>query len=126
MIDFTDYPNFSEDEMRCSCGCGRADMNPDSMKLLQDTRAVFGHEMRVTSAFRCKDYDQRIGGAGVHPTGQAADIWISGEPAYHLLAVALLMNMRGIGLKQHGPHLSRFIHLDTTHGPMRPRIWTYT
>ncbi len=125
MIDWTDYPNFSVDEMRCSC-CGRAGMSTDFMTALQRVRDAFGRPMTITSGYRCPDYDKRIGGAGVHPTGQAADIWVSGEPAYHLLAVALLMDMRGIGLKQHGPHLSRFIHLDTTHGPMRPRIWTYS
>ena len=127
MIDFADYPNFTEDEMRCSCGCGRADMDPDFMKLLQDIRAVFGHPMPVTSGFRCPSYNERIGGAvDIHPSGKAADIWVSGEPVYHLLAVALLMDVRGIGLKQHGPHIDRFMHLDTTSGTMRPRIWTYT
>ncbi len=127
MINWADYPNFSVDEMRCSysCGCGRADMNPDFMAALQRVREALGKPMPVTSGYRCPDYDKRIGGAGVHPTGQAADIAISGENVYHLLGIAV-EQMRGIGLKQHGPHARRFIHLDTTYGPMRPRVWSYT
>ena len=124
MIDWSDYPNFTEAEMRCRCGCGKADMDPAFMAALQRVRHAFERPMSVTSGFRCKDYDTRIGGAGVHPTGQAADIAISGENVYHLLSAAI--TMRGIGLKQHGAHARRFMHLDMTDGPMRPRIWTYS
>ncbi len=124
MIDWSDSPNFTEAEMRCHCGCGRADMTPDFMATLQRARTLYDKPMGITSGFRCPAYDKRIGGAGVHPTGQAADIAVSGENVYHLLSAA--MAMRGIGLKQHGPHARRFIHLDTTYGPMRPRIWTYS
>lgn len=123
MIDWSDYSNFTADEMRCHCGCRRADMDPAFMAVLQRIRRALGLPMPVTSGFRCKDYDKRIGGADVHPTGQAADIAISGENVYHLLSAAI--TMRGIGLKQHGPHARRFMHLDMTDGPMRPRIWTY-
>jgi len=125
MIDWADYANFTEAEMRCRCGCQRADMDPDFMYSLQKVRVAYGLPMPITSGFRCPDYDMSIGGAGVHPTGQAADIAVSGTPVYHLLGIAI-QQMRGIGLKQHGPHTSRFIHLDTTYGPMRPRIWTYS
>jgi len=127
-MDWADYPNFTENEFRCKgkdCCGGRADMKPDFMYSLQKTRVAYGLPMPVTSGYRCPDYDKRIGGAGVHPTGQAADIAISGENVYRLLGIAV-EQMRGIGLKQHGAHAQRFIHLDTTYGPMRPRIWTYT
>ena len=94
------------------------------MYSLEKVRVSYGRPMAVTSGFRCEDYDKRIGGVGVHPTGQAADIAVSGENVYHLLSIAI-QQMRGIGLKQHGPHAKRFMHLDMTYGPMRPRIWTY-
>ncbi len=81
--------------------------------------------MSITSGFRCPEHDKAIGGAGVHPTGQAADIAISGENAYHMLNAALLHGMTGIGQKQHGPYEDRFMHLDATTGPLRPRVWTY-
>jgi len=128
MIEFSAYPNFTEDEMRCRCGCGRADMDPQFMRTLERIRDGFGRPLKITSGFRCPEYDARpfVGGAGVHPTGRAGDIGIWGEDVFHLLALVYADGtITGIGQKQHGPHAGRFIHLDTTHGPLRPRIWTY-
>ena len=34
MIDWNDYPNFTEKEFLCQCGCGRADMDQDFMDRL--------------------------------------------------------------------------------------------
>ncbi len=126
MIDWSIYANFTEAEMRCKCGCGRADMDPDFMNHLQRVRDAYGRPMPITSGYRCPEHDRAIGGAGVHPTGRAADTAVSGEDTYHLLKTALVMGMRGIGQKQHGPYASRFMHLDDLDGPMRPRVWTYT
>ncbi len=125
MTDFSAYANFTESEMRCRCGCGRADMDPDFMARLQGVRDAFKRPMVVTSGFRCPEHDRAVGGAGVHPTGHAADIAVSGEPAFRLLTVAVVLDMRGIGQKQHGPYGGRFLHLDDLGGPMRPRTWTY-
>ncbi len=127
-LDWSNYPNFTENEFRCKgkdCCGGRADMDPTFMYDLQKVRTYVGFTLPVTSGFRCPAYDTEIGGKGVHPTGKAADIAIAGENVYHLLSFAV-QQMRGIGLKQHGPHSKRFMHLDTTYGPLRPRIWTYS
>jgi len=126
MINWSDYPNFTEAEMRCHCGCGRADMNPEFMEILQRVRRFYSRPMPVTSGYRCPNFDQSIGGAGVHPTGNAADISVAGQLSFELLIAAVGMNIRGIGFKQHGPYDQRFMHLDTFTGPLRPRIWTYT
>ena len=126
MIDWSDYLNFTEAEMRCKCGCGRADMKPSFMMTLQRVRNAFGWPMVVNSGFRCPDYDKSIGGVGIHPKGRSADIRVSGEKAYHLLGCAYAMDVRGIGLKQHGAWAGRFMHLDTEGGRTRPRVWTYT
>lgn len=129
MIDWSDYANFIEDEFRCKgVGCcgGRADMDPDFMTHLQRVRDAYGHPMVVNSGYRCPEHDRAERGAGVHPTGRAADIAVSGEKVYHLLKIALAMGMRGIGQRQHGDYEGRFMHLDDLDGPMRPRIWTYT
>ena len=128
MIDWSDYPNFTEAEMRCKCGCGRADMKPSFMMTLQRVRNALGRPMIVTSGFRCPDYDKSTGGAGIHSQGLAADIKVAGETVYHMLGTAYAMDVRGIGLKQHGPWADRFMHLDTVNdlAHPRPRIWTYT
>ncbi len=126
MINWSDYANFTADEFRCRCGCGRADMDSYFMARLQGVRDTYGRPMPINSGFRCPEYDRAIGGAGVHPKGHAGDIAVSGEGVYHLQRAAYLAGMRGIGVKQHGPHASRFMHLDDLDGPMRPRVWTYT
>ena len=128
MINWSNFKNFTETEMRCPCGCGRADMQDSFMDRLQQIRNGHARPMRVTSGFRCPDYNERIsstGRTGPHTTGRAADIAVSGESAYHLLGSAYALDMRGIGLKQHGPPLGRYMHLDDLGGRIRPRIWTY-
>ena len=125
MIDWSDYRNFTAREMHCPCGCGRSDMDPAFMAALQRVREAYEKPMRVNSGFRCHEYDKSIGGAGVHPTGLAADIAVSGEDAYHLLKYAIEIGMTGKGIKQHGPYVGRFLHMDMMDGPMRPRIWSY-
>ncbi len=128
MIDWSDYPHFTEAEFRCkgkNCCGGQADMKPDFLMALERVRSAFGRPMIVTSGYRCPEHDQYVGGAGVHPQGQAADFWLSGEPVYHLLGIAYAMDIKGIGLKQHGAFSGRMIHLDTMGGRTRPRVWTY-
>ena len=125
MIDFSDYANFSEDEFRCHCGCGQASMIPSFMFRLQRIRDVYRRPIVITSGHRCPAHDRAVGGAGVHPTGHAADIRVSGGDCFALVGLALAKGMTGIGLKQHGDHVQRFIHLDDTSGPTRPWIWTY-
>lgn len=95
------------------------------MDRLQQLRNGYARPIIVTSGFRCPDYDKSIGGAGVHPRGCAADIKVSGENVYHLLGSAYALDMRGIGLKQHGPLGGRYMHLDDLGGRTRPRVWTY-
>ena len=125
MIDWSDYANFSEAEFVCRCGCGRADMEPTFMFRLQRIRDAYRIPMIVSSGFRCIDHDRRVRGAGVHPTGRAGDFQVSGRDCFKLLDLAISKGMTGIGLKQHGPHDARFMHLDDTSGVTRPWVWTY-
>jgi hypothetical protein len=126
-IDWDDYPNFAEPEFACHCGCGAADMDPDFMDKLQAARTMAGFGFRVNSGFRCIQYDNQKGGKGVHPTGHAADIGVYGLHAYELVGFAHIVGITRLGLKQHGAHEKRFIHLDTLvkrHYPS-PWVWTY-
>ncbi len=125
MIDFDDYPNFTEDEMRCKCGCGLATMIPSFMARLQRIRNSYG-PMRVSSAFRCPSHDRAVRGAGVHPTGRAADIKVAGLDNFRLIDLAISNGCTGIGLRQHGDRAKRFIHLDDTSGASRPIFWSYS
>lgn len=128
--DWSRWPNFTEDEMRCKCGCGRADMDPGFMDRLQAMRAKTLNPFFVTSGFRCPDYNDQIaktGRHGPHTTGRAVDLSCTGPRAHNILQLAALEDMTGIGVAQRGDHAKRFIHLDDLpngHHP-RPWVWTY-
>jgi uncharacterized protein YcbK (DUF882 family) len=128
-LDWSTYPNFTENEFRCKgkdCCGGRADMDPGFMERLQKIRSLHRVPIIITSGFRCAAYDKSIRGAGVHPTGHAADIAVYGSLAHKLVRLALNLGMTGKGEKQHGPHAERFIHLDDLQHGLRPWVWTYS
>ena len=57
---------------------------------------------------------------GMHSTGLAADIGISGSEAVTLLRLALDAGFRGVGVQQKGS--GRFLHVDLRE---TPTIWSY-
>lgn len=67
---------FSFDEMKCKCGCDRADMDYHFMLMLFNARKSLGHPLTVTSGYRCPEHNKKIGGAkgSKHMQGIAADI----------------------------------------------------
>jgi len=130
MIDFLNYPKFTYDEMKCQCGCGRANMDLVFMDTLSAIRWGCGFPFPVNSGFRCKRWDDLIGGAGVHPKGKGIDIQIYGPRAWMVFELAFKKGsgVTGIGIKQDGPWGDRFIHMDSMPGSKehpRPRVWTY-
>ena len=76
--------NFNKSEFECSCGCV---MPPNVLynirivaENLQVLRDFVGSSITVNSAYRCKDYNHRIGGASrsQHILGKASDIVVKG------------------------------------------------
>ena len=129
MTDFSAYPNFSEEEFACKCGCGRAPMKPSFMARLQILRDTLNVPLVATSGFRCEAYDKAVGGSGhgAHTRGVAADIACHGGLAYEIVGVAKRLGFTGIGLRQHGKHSERFCHLDDITDDEdfpRPALWT--
>ena len=132
----TDWPidaghrwvNFTRDEMTCRCGCG-ALPDPVFMTSLQMIRRDLGFGLPVTSGARCPEYNAKVsttGRAGPHTTGMAANIRIWGPRAYALIAEVTNRGFLGIGVKQHGPHVGRFIHIDMLpESQKRPWVWGY-
>lgn len=122
-MDWTQYPNFSPDEMKCK-ETGEEGMHPDFMRKLQHLRAVFGKPMKVSSGFRSPRHSiERVKAApGEHCSGRAADIAIQGADALRLVQLALGVGFTRIGVNQKGG--SRFIHLgDSPEFPST--IWSY-
>ena len=127
LLDWNNYPNFSEAEFMCKCGCGRADMQPEFLNRLQTLRTACDFPFRITSGFRCEAHDRAEKGAGVHPSGLACDINVYGEQLLTILDSCKLLCFHRIGLKQTGKWNKRFIHLDRLVSDKHPSpaIWTY-
>lgn len=117
-------PHFTKDELACKCGCGMLPTQ-EFMERVETLRVAFGKPMRVTSAARCPDHNDRVSGTGrtgPHTTGRAIDLGVRGQDAFEVVRLALMLGFTGIGVAQKGA--SRFIHLDDlTAG--RPTIWSY-
>jgi uncharacterized protein YcbK (DUF882 family) len=120
-MDWSKYPNFSEREFRCR-HCGKQEMRPEFMEKLQALRVAYGKPMTISSGYRCPDHpvEKAKASPGMHATGLAADIAVSGAEAVEVLRLALAQGFTGIGVQQKGA--GRFIHLDTR---TQPTIWSY-
>jgi zinc D-Ala-D-Ala carboxypeptidase len=126
-MDWNTSTYFSMHEFKCS-HTGQCDMNPEFIDKLNELRLAFGKPMTITSGYRHVSHpiERKKETPGAHTTGQAADIAVSREDAFHLLSLALSKGFTGIGIQQKGS--GRFIHLDTLeNSPERPRptIWSY-
>jgi zinc D-Ala-D-Ala carboxypeptidase len=123
-MDWSRYPNFSEDEFKCS-HCGKVEMQPSFMAKLQQLRNAYGKPMRISSGYRCPEHpiEARKITPGAHATGLACDIAVQGNDAYSLLKLAFGLEFTGIGVQQKGG--GRFLHLDTMRDPPRPNVWSY-
>lgn len=124
---------FTEDELRCKCGCGTCQMDDEAVEvfdllryqatqLWQATHPAKDFPFIVTSGYRCLTHDSspEVGGMGLHPKGCCLDtvIW-SMKKRGVILSVALSHpKIMGIGIAHN------FIHLDTIPRHER-RVWTY-
>lgn len=115
---------FTKDEMKCKCECEEEVMNFIFMSKIDWLRKVLGFPLLVSSGYRCKRWDDLLGGYRNH-LGHAIDILIYGDRAIQLLSLAIKdkNDFTGFGLQQEGFYKKRFIHLDDTSGPRR--LWTY-
>ena len=67
--------NFSVKEMQCPC-CDECNMDFQFMEELQRVREICDFGFKVNSAYRCKEYNNKVSNnsRGQHATGQAVDI----------------------------------------------------
>lgn len=101
--------NFTEKELQCPC-CSACKMDKTFLFKLQKLREALGKPLRVSSGYRCKTHNEKVGGVSnsKHLLGKAADIIISTSPVrYMVLREAIKLGFSGIGV------YSNFIHLDT-------------
>ena len=120
-----EYPYFSHEELKCN-GTGECNMNNLFMTKLVSLRRLYNKPIILTSAYRSKEYNEKIGGAkgSAHVKGQAVDIAVGYGEAFKLLKLALEVGFTGIGVSQKGN--GRFLHIDILDSPdKRPMLWSY-
>ena len=122
-MNWADYPNFTEDEFRCS-HTGICKMTPEFMKKLQHVRGVYGKPMKITSGYRHPSHPIEAAKSvlGEHCTGHAADIAVQGVDALRVVQLALSLGFTRLGVQQKGD--GRFIHLGDSPAFL-PGIWSY-
>jgi zinc D-Ala-D-Ala carboxypeptidase len=129
MIDWQRYPNFSESEFRCRCGCETIKLDATLLEVLQSVRSQYGKPMKITSGYRCEKHpiEARKVKPGAHNSGAAADVQCSGREAYELLKLFCADDrVTGIGVNQKGRHHQRFLHVDVITNSPRPNLWSYS
>lgn len=85
-------PHFTLREFQCSC-CGRVMLAPSLLCLLEELRELRGRAVVLTSGYRCREHNEKVGGAprSLHMAGRAADIAVprDEQPALAEIARAL-------------------------------------
>jgi len=108
------WRSFSPRELACK-GTGTLLINEDALDRLQVLRNKLGVPMLVTSAYRSKSHNTKVGGASnsYHMKGMAFDIRMENQNIDRFIKFAKEVGFNGIGYypKQ------GFIHIDT--GPAR-------
>ena len=116
---------FSQDELRCKCGCGEYKFDDEALDKLNDIRRDFGRPITVTSGYRCSKHPIEAAKAtgGAHTEGKAVDLAVDRADALKLLKIALRHGVQRVGVNQKGSN--RFIHLDWSTDLTSPTIWSY-
>ena len=123
------FEYFKFSEFDCSCcgkGSGKQNMNHDFILFLDKIRKSCGFGLAITSGYRCPLHpvEERKETPGVHSTGMACDVGVSGKDAYDLLKLVCADDrVKGIGVNQKGS--GRFIHIDVKEESPRPNVWSY-
>lgn len=129
MTDFPENKFFTRAELACK-HTGKCEMDPAFMERLIRLRERMSRPLVISSGYRDRTHPAEAAKTttGAHQQGRAVDIAITGGDALRLIGLALDLGFTGVGVKQHGPHAGRFIHLDTCSAGAnqpRPTIWSY-
>ena len=116
---------FSDDELRCQCGCDQLTFDDAFRKKLNEIRDDFARPMVISSGYRCPNHpvEARKERPGTHSYGVAVDVAVSHGDALDLIETALRHGIKRIGVNQKGS--GRFIHLDASEDHYSPTIWSY-
>lgn len=112
-------------KLRCSCGCGRMEMDDEFMRMQDEIRLEIGRPLIVTSGYRCPEYNAKVsstGPTGPHTTGRAIDYRADSRLRWEILDAAALRGCSRFGIAAWGIHVD---DLDEFDGFDSQVIWTY-
>ena len=75
--------HFNSEEFACKCGCGKSEVSPKLIELLDIIRKYANAPITIVSGRRCPAHNKNCGGVKTsqHLLGNAADIQIKGMSA---------------------------------------------
>ena len=117
-----DLKHFRDHEFQCKCGCGLENVKQQLKKRLDAAREACGFPFIITSASRCKYWNERSGGKhnSSHLDGNACDIACDNAYARFKM-VRALMNQ---GICRFGI-AKDFLHVDLDMQKPQNVIWLY-
>lgn len=102
--------HFTRNEFACHCGCGKDDIAPELVRLVEDVRMHFGSPTTINSGCRCLEWNRKQGSKDTsqHVKGTAADIAVQGVSPKEV--ADYIQNTKGFigGLGRY----RRFTHVD--------------
>ena len=115
---------FTEDEFKCSCGCGLgfAQMNATFLSRLVFARGWSDVPYVINSAIRCEKHNKSVGGSETssHLTGLAIDIACTSSNArFKIIHGLQVMKFTRFGIGKN------FVHVDLDGSKPEKMIWLY-
>ena len=109
------YRYFQPPEVACK-GTGKILINEMALTALDNLRTHLGHSISLSSAFRSKYHNSKVGGSpkSSHLEGHAFDIRLQGKDKETIRKVAEQVGFKGFGMRY-----QTFIHIDMG----RSRSW---
>ena len=107
----------SPDELGSGCN-----MSQEILSMLDAARKIYGKPMRITSGFRTKTHNKKVGGveSSSHLKGLAADIACSeSRNRFDMIRALLEVGFKRLGVA------GTFIHVDIDNNKSQNVIWTY-
>ena len=88
--------HFDRIDFACNCGCGKDDIAPELVRLVEDVRMHFNSPTTISSGCRCLEWNRKEGSSDTsqHVKGFAADFVVKGVTPKE---VADYLQTKGIG-----------------------------
>jgi len=117
---------FQSNEFDCPCGCGKNNIDPRLVEMLNIVREHCGEPpgmpLVINSGCRCHKHNEEVGGSRTssHLSGHAVDIRaLSDTTRFKIVVSALMHGFSRIGIGK------TFVHLDNDQTKVQNVLWKY-